>query len=101
MLLLSSGNSGLKEPSNNMVLSQVHAWAEKMEREQERENNNNTVKRDLLRTPPPRCKNFIQNVFLNLIQPTINTMLSTVLSICFYNIIEPSVVIKYNSIIHK
>lgn len=61
MLLLSSGNSGLKEPSNNMVLSQVHAWAEKMEREQERENNNNTVKRDLLRTPPPRCKDLILN----------------------------------------
>lgn len=59
MLLLSSGNSGLKEPSSNMVLSQVHAWAEKMEREQERENNNNTVKRDLLRTPPPRCKDFL------------------------------------------
>lgn len=67
MLLLSSSNSGLKEPSNNMVLSQVHAWAEKIEREQERENNNNTVKRDLLRTPSPRCKNFIN--FLNLIIP--------------------------------
>lgn len=65
MLLLSSGNSGLKEPSNNMVLSQVHAWAEKMERE----NNNNTVKRDLLRTPPTRCKDFLMLFFINLILP--------------------------------
>lgn len=56
MLLLSS-KSALKDP-NNMVLSQVHSFFGNSERDQEREDNNNTitVKRDLLQTPPPRCR---------------------------------------------
>lgn len=58
MLLLSSGKSALKEP-NEMVLSQVHSFISKAERDQEREDNNNTVKKDLLRTPP-RCRFTIQ-----------------------------------------
>ena len=74
-------------------ISQVHAWAEKMEREQERENNNNTVKRDLLRTPPPRCKDF-----LNLI-PTPHNKHFAFYCVCpfvFTTLPKPSVVIKYN-----
>jgi hypothetical protein len=54
MLLLSSGKSALKEP-NEMVWSQVHSFISKAERDQEREDNNNTVKNDHLRTPP-RCR---------------------------------------------
>ena len=54
MLLLSSGKSALKEP-NEMVLSQVQSFISKAERDQEREDNNNTVKKELLRTPP-RCR---------------------------------------------
>lgn len=81
MLLLSSGNSGLKEPSSNMVLSQVHAWAEKMEREQERENNNNIVKMDLLRTPPPRCKDFL-NIFFTVFYCTVYLSLQYYQTVC-------------------
>lgn len=60
MLLLSSvsGKSALKEP-NEMVLSQVHSFIAKAERDQEREDNNNTVnKKEILRTPP-RCRFFL------------------------------------------
>lgn len=68
MLLLSSasGKSALKEPSE-MVLSQVHSFIAKAERDQEREDNNNTVnKKEILRTPP-RCRSFFLILMSSLI----------------------------------
>lgn len=59
MLLLPTNSTPLSEPSN-MVLSKVRSWAS-IRGEHHQEDNNNTaisVKRELLRTPPPsqRCK---------------------------------------------
>lgn len=53
LFLPTSRKSALKEP-NEMVLSQVHSFIAKAERDQEREDNNNSVK-EILRTPP-RCR---------------------------------------------
>lgn len=56
MLLL---QSNLKESTANMVFSKVRTWSEKLDRE----DNNNTVKQEILRTPP-RCT-FSSFSFLN------------------------------------
>lgn len=56
MLLM---QSNLKESSANMVFSKVRTWSEKLDRE----DNNNTVKQEILRTPP-RCT-FSSFSFLN------------------------------------
>ena len=56
MLLLPSRKSALKDPS--MVLSQIHLFNAHSDCEKERENNNNTLiaEKDVLRTPPPKCR---------------------------------------------
>ena len=55
MLLLSSqGKSALKEPNENMVLSQVHSFIASGDEDEKHEDNNNTVKESL--HTPPRCR---------------------------------------------
>ena len=54
LLLPNSGNSA------KMVLSKIQSWVEQIDPnrgEHEREDNNNTVKKDILRTPN-RCRSF-------------------------------------------
>lgn len=56
MLLLPSRKSELKGPS--MVLSQIHSFNAHSDCKPEREDNNNTLiaEKDVLRTPPPKCR---------------------------------------------
>lgn len=57
MLLLPSRKSGsLNNP--DMVLSQIHSFMQNANSEDERESNNNTLitEKDVLRTPPHKCR---------------------------------------------
>lgn len=57
MLLLPSRKSGsLNNP--DMVLSQIHSFMQNANCEDERESNNNTLitEKDVLRTPPHKCR---------------------------------------------
>jgi hypothetical protein len=56
MLLLPSRKSALGDP--NMVLSQIHSFLAHSSIKQEHEDNNNTLldEKNILRTPPPKCR---------------------------------------------
>lgn len=65
MLLLPSRKSALNDP--NMVLSQIRSFNAHSNCEQEREDNNNTLiaDKDVLRTPPPKCRFHVCRQTLN------------------------------------
>ena len=73
MLLL---QSNLKESNANMVFSNVRTWSEKLDRE----DNNNTVKQEILRTPP-RCT-FLYLVLNPLVSVSSNSLASEFKQIC-------------------
>lgn len=56
MILLPSRKSALED--SNMVLSQLHSFIAHSNKEQDRQNNNNSLiaEKDVLRTPPPKCR---------------------------------------------
>lgn len=68
LLLPNSGNSA------KMVLSKIQSWVEQIDPdrgEHEREDNNNTVKKDILRTPN-RCR-FLIKIYIKILLKKILT----------------------------